>query len=48
MYIYPSSIGSLDPNSARKVEAGLWWWNKCLRLLLRLAGESSGASDELV
>ena len=48
LYIYPSSIGSLDPSSARRVEVGLQWWNKCLRLLLRLAGESSGASDELV
>jgi len=48
LYIYPYSIGSLDPSSACKVEAGLRWWNKCLRLLLRLAGESSGASDEPV
>jgi hypothetical protein len=31
---------------ACRVEAALRPWNKLLRLLLRLAGESSGASDE--
>jgi hypothetical protein len=47
LYIYPSNICSLDPGRARRLEAGLRWWNKCLRLL-RLAGESFGASDEPV
>lgn len=46
MYIYLPSIGSLDPGDARRVEAGLRWWNKHRWLLLHLAGESSGASDE--
>jgi hypothetical protein len=48
LYIYSSNIGSLDLGSTRRSEAGLRWWNKCLWLLLRLVGESSGASDEPV
>jgi len=36
------------PGSARRVETGRRWWNKCRRLLLYLAGESSGSSEEPV
>jgi hypothetical protein len=48
LYIYLLSIGSLSPGSPRGAEAGMQWWNKVRRPLLRLAGGSCGTSDKPV
>ena len=46
MYKYLTSMSSFGPGRVREVEVDLCCWNKRLRLILRLTGKLSAASDE--